>query len=164
MFTYLGSYFRPMALLPRWVFSRIILPYFSTKPDNEQMLRSMIPYVFNGIEEEEMEELIKKWLIDCDKLFIFRDIEGCSHQNVIFLSHYLTDEHAQLIRNAKIPVTVQISMQDRLIPSKKQQELADLLNAKTVILEDAGHVSNKINGLKISQSVLEHIQDTTPSN
>lgn len=153
-----------MALLPRWVFSRIILPYFALNPDNEQMLRSMIPYIFNGIEKEELEELFKKWLTDCDKWFIFRDIEGCSHQNVIFLSHYLTDEHAQQIRNAKIPITVQISMQDKLISPKQQQELADLLNAKTTILEDAGHVSNKKNGLRISQSVLEHILNITSSN
>ena len=156
----LGSYIRPLALLPKWFFSRIILP-FTLKSDNEQILRSMIPLVFNGIEEEEMEELIKTWINDCDKWFIFQDIEGCSHQNVIFHSHYLTDEHAQQIRDAHIPITVQISMQDKLIPPKKQQELADILNAKTVILEDAGHMFNKQNRLKFSKSVLQHIQNAT---
>ncbi|CAF1068651.1 unnamed protein product [Rotaria sordida] len=156
-----GSYIRLLALLPRWVFSRIILPYFAMKPDNEQMLRSMIPLVFNGIAEEEMEELIKKWLNDCDKWFIFRDIDGCSQQNVIFQSHYLTDEHAQQIKDAHIPVTVQIAMQDKLLPPKKQQELADLLNAKTVVMEDSGHMFNKQNRLKFSESVLQHIQNAT---
>ncbi|CAF1442103.1 unnamed protein product [Rotaria sp. Silwood1] len=156
-----GSYIRPLALLPKWIFSRIILPYFATKPDNEQMLRSMIPLVFNEIEEEEMEELIKKWLNDCGKWFIFQDIDGCSQQHVIFNSHYLTDEHAQQIKDAQVPVTVQIAMQDKIFPPKKQQELAELLNAKTMIMEHCGHMFNKQNLLKFSESVLQHIQSAT---
>lgn len=131
------------------------------KSDNEQMLRSIAPFVFNEIEEEEMEELFKKWLADCDKWFIFRDIDGCSQHNVTFSSHYLTDEHAKQIRDVQVPVTVQISMQDKLIPPKKQQELADLLNAKTVVLERAGHIFNKQNRLKMYESVLQHIQNAT---
>ncbi|CAF1140742.1 unnamed protein product, partial [Didymodactylos carnosus] len=156
-----GSYMRPMALLPKWVFSRIILPYFAMKPDDEQMIRSLVPIVFNGVEEQEMEELIQKWLIDFNKWFFFRDIEGCSQQHLILHSHYLTDEHAQQIRDSQAPITVQISMQDKVLPPKKQQELADLLHAKTVILESAGHMFNKQNQLIFNQSILQHIQNAT---
>ncbi|CAF0983934.1 unnamed protein product [Rotaria sordida] len=158
---YLGSYIRPLALLPRWVFSRIILPYFVIKSDNEQMVRSLVSLVFNEIEEEEKEELIKKWLNDYDKWFIFQDFDGMSQHNVSVCSHYLTDEHAQQIKDAQVPVTVHIAMQDKLIPPKKQQELANLLNAKTVVMEHSGHMFTKQQGLRVFEGVLQHIQDAT---
>ncbi|CAF1197312.1 unnamed protein product [Rotaria sordida] len=156
-----GSYIRPLALLPRWVFSRIILPYFVIKSDNEQMVRSLVSLVFNEIEEEEKEELIKKWLNDYDKWFIFQDFDGMSQHNVSVCSHYLTDEHAQQIKDAQVPVTVHIAMQDKLIPPKKQQELANLLNAKTVVMEHSGHMFTKQQGLRVFEGVLQHIQDAT---
>ncbi|CAF1005122.1 unnamed protein product [Rotaria magnacalcarata] len=156
-----GSYIRPFSLLPKCFFSRIILPYFSMKSDNEKMLRSIAPYIFNEIEQEEMEELIKKYLTDCDKWFIFQDIDGCAQHNVAFNSHYLTDQHIQQIKTAQIPVTVQISMQDKLLPARKQQELADSLNAKILVLERAGHTFNRENRLKMHESILRHIQSAT---
>lgn len=155
----LGSYIRPMALVPKWFFSQIILPYFVVKPNTEETINSVKQFIFNGIEEEEMKELIQKWSSDYDKWFIFQDVDGWSHQNVTFSSHYLTNEHAQEIKNAQIPITMQISRQDKLLPPQKQQDLADLLNAKIVAMEDAGHMLNKQNRLKFSQCALEHLQN-----
>lgn len=164
MLIYLGAYIRPLAFIPKWLFSQIILPYFVIKSNSEQTLRSLKSFIFNGFEEEEFEELILKWSHDLDKWFIFEDVDGWSHQNVTFNSHYLTNEHAREIKDARVPITVQICLQDRLLSPQKQQELAHLLNAKTVFMEDSGHMLNKHNRLKFSQSILEHLQNANAQN
>jgi hypothetical protein len=98
------------------------------------------------------------WLNEYDQWWAFDNPQACACQCSAAGSHYLTNAGVQLIRDANIPITVQISSQDKLIAPKKQHELGKLLNAKTIIF-DQGHMGDDQVKEQIYRSIVEHIEN-----
>jgi pimeloyl-ACP methyl ester carboxylesterase len=152
-----GSYVRPMAFGPR-IWSKIVP--FLIKKDHEHMVRNvLLPATFSPATLKTTGETYATlWLNEYDQWWAFDNQEACACQCSVAGSHYLTNEGADLIRTANIPITVQISTQDKLMSPKKQNELAKLLNAKTLIF-DQGHMGDEDVRKEIYRSIAEHIEN-----
>lgn len=152
-----GSYVRPMAFGPS-IWSKM-LP-FIIKKDHEHMIRNvLLPATFSPETlKTHGETYATLWLNEYDQWWAFDNPTACACQSSASSSHYLTNEGATLIREANVPITVQISTQDKLILPKKQHELADLLNAKKLIL-DQGHLGDENVKKQIFNSIIEHIEN-----
>jgi pimeloyl-ACP methyl ester carboxylesterase len=152
-----GSYIRPMAFGPS-IWSKIVP--FLIKQDREHMVRNvLLPAIFSPATlKTDGARHATLWLNEYDQWWAFGDREACACQCSVTGSHYLTDERAQLIRTANIPITVQIATQDKLMSPKKQHQLAKLLNAKTIIF-DQGHMGDEHVRKQIYQNIVEHIEN-----
>jgi len=152
-----GSYVRPMAFGPR-IWSKM-MP-FLIKKDHENMVRNvLLPATFSPETLKIKGEIYATlWINEYDQWWAFDNAKACACQCSAASSHYLTNEGAALIREANVPITVQIATQDKLMPPKKQQELAELLNAKTIIF-DQGHMGDDDVKKQIYQSIIEHIEN-----
>ena len=152
-----GSYVRPMAFGPRiW---STMMP-FLIKKDREHMVRNvLLPATFSPETlKTSGEAFATRWINEYDQWWAFGNSKACACQASAAGSHYLTNEGANVIRHANVPITVQIAMQDKLMAPKKQQQLADLLNAKTIIF-DQGHLGDEQVKQQIYQSIVEHIEN-----
>ncbi|CAF0853514.1 unnamed protein product [Adineta steineri] len=152
-----GTYIRPMSFGPNlWL---KLMPLL-IKKDHEHMIRNvLLPSAFSPETINTSGEIYATlWLNEYDQWWAFDNQKACACQSSAAGSHYLTNTGVQLIRNAHIPITVQISSQDKLISPKKQHELAKLLNAKAVIF-DQGHMGDDHVKEKIYRSIIEHIEN-----
>jgi pimeloyl-ACP methyl ester carboxylesterase len=152
-----GSYVRPMAFGPRiW---STMMP-FLIKKDREHMVRNvLLPATFSPETlKTNGDTYATLWINEYDQWWAFGNPKACACQASAAGSHYLTNEGANLIREANVPITVQISTQDKLMPPKKQHELAELLNAKTIIF-DQGHMGDDEVKKQIYRSIIEHIEN-----
>lgn len=152
-----GSYVRPMAFGPSiW---STMMP-FLIKKDREHMVRNvLLPATFSPETlKTSGEAFATRWINEYDQWWAFGNSKACACQASAASSHYLTNEGANRIREANVPITVQIATQDKLIPTKKQQQLAELLNAKTIVF-DHGHLGDDDVKKQIYQSIIEHIEN-----
>ena len=152
-----GSYVRPMAFGPRiW---STMMP-FLIKKDREHMVRHvLLPATFSPETlKTSGEAFATRWIDEYDQWWAFGNSKACACQASAAGSHYLTDEGVNRIREANVPITVQIATQDKLIPPKKQQQLAELLHAKTIVF-DHGHMGDDQVKKQIYQSIIEHIEN-----
>jgi pimeloyl-ACP methyl ester carboxylesterase len=152
-----GSYVRPMAFGPS-IWSKL-MPFF-IKKDREHMVRNvLLPATFSPETlKTSGETYATLWINEYDQWWAFDNTKACACQSSAAGSHYLTNDGAALIREANIPITVQIATQDKLMSPKKQHELAKLLNAKTVIF-DQGHLGDEGVKKQIYQAIIEHIEN-----
>jgi pimeloyl-ACP methyl ester carboxylesterase len=152
-----GSYVRPMAFGPS-IWSKM-MPFF-IKKDHEHMVRNvLLPATFSPETLKTNGEIYATlWINEYDQWWAFDNPKVCACQSSAAGSHYLTNEGANLIREANVPITVQISTQDKLMSPKKQRELAELLNAKTIIF-DQGHMGDDDVKKQIYRSIIEHIEN-----
>jgi pimeloyl-ACP methyl ester carboxylesterase len=152
-----GSYIRPMSFGPS-IWSKL-MP-FLIKKDREHMIRRvLLPASFSPETLRTNGEMYATlWLNEYDQWWAFDNPQACACQCSAAGSHYLTNAGVQLIRDANIPITVQISSQDKLIAPKKQHELGKLLNAKTIIF-DQGHMGDDQVKEQIYRSIVEHIEN-----
>lgn len=152
-----GNYVRPMAFGPRiW---STMMPLF-IKKDREHMVRNvLLPAAFSPETlKTNGETYATRWINEYDQWWAFGNSKACACQASAAGSHYLTNEGVSLIRDANVPITVQIATQDKLMPPKKQQQLANLLNAKTIVF-DQGHMGDDQVKIQIYQSIIEHIEN-----
>ncbi|UJR10794.1 hypothetical protein I4U23_014981 [Adineta vaga] len=159
MATSRGSYIRPLAFGPS-IWSKL-MP-FLIKKDREHMIRNvLLPAAFSPETLKTTGEMYATlWLNEYDQWWAFGNLQACACQSSAAGSHYLPNASAQFIRDANIPITVQISTQDKLVSPKQQHELAELLNAKSVIF-DQGHMGDDHNKEQIYRSIIEHIEHST---
>jgi pimeloyl-ACP methyl ester carboxylesterase len=152
-----GSYVRPMSFGPS-IWSKM-MPFF-IKKDREHMVRNvLLPATFSPETlKTNGEAYATLWINEYDQWWAFNDPKACACQSSAAGSHFLTNEGANLIREANVPITVQIATQDKLMSPKKQQELAQLLNAKTIIF-DQGHMGDNEVKKQIYRSIVEHIEN-----
>jgi pimeloyl-ACP methyl ester carboxylesterase len=152
-----GTYIRPMAFGPK-IWSKIVP--FLIKKDHEHMIRNvLLPSTFSPATLKTTGETYATlWLNEYDQWWAFDNQEACACQCSAAGSHYLTNEGVRLIQTANIPITVQISTQDKLMSPKKQNELAKLLNAKTLVF-DQGHMGDDDVKKQIYRSIVEHIEN-----
>jgi len=152
-----GSYVRPMSFGPR-VWTKL-MP-FLIKKDREHMVRNvLLPASFTPETIKTVgEKYATIWINEYDQWWAFDNANACACQASAAGSHYLTNQGANIIRNANIPIVVQIATQDKLISAKKQNELADLLGAKRVSF-DEGHMGNEEVKQQIFQSVIQNIEN-----
>ena len=156
-----GSYLRPMAFGPSvW---RKLMPLL-IKQDREHMVRHvLLPATFSPAALQSIGEVYaSRWIEEYDQWWAFGNEEACACQCSAAGSHYLTDEGVRLLRSANIPITVQIASQDKLMPPKKQRQLATLLNAQTVVF-DHGHMGDDHVKQEIYRSVVDHLKSTIDS-
>lgn len=154
-----GTYIRPMAFGPS-IWSKL-MPLLIHN-DREHMIRNvLLPAAFSPETlKTSGETYAMLWLNEYDEWWAFGDRTACACQSSAAGSHYLTNAGARVIRDANVPITVQISTQDKLMPPKKQHELARLLNARAVVF-DQGHMGDDHVKEKIYQSIIEHIERAT---
>jgi pimeloyl-ACP methyl ester carboxylesterase len=152
-----GSYIRPMSFGPS-IWSKM-MPIL-IKKDREHMVRNvLLPAAFSPETLKTHGEIYAtRWINEYDDWWAFGDSKACACQASAAGSHYLPNEGVNLIREANIPITVQISSQDFLIPPKKQHELADLLKAKKIIF-DNGHMGDEEVKNRIYRSIIEHVEN-----
>jgi pimeloyl-ACP methyl ester carboxylesterase len=152
-----GSYVRPMSFGPRiW---STMMP-FLIKKDRENMVRNvLLPASFSPETlKTNGDKYATLWINEYEQWWAFGDSKACACQASAAGSHYLTNEGANLIREANVPITVQISTQDKLMAPKKQHELAELLNAKKIVF-DQGHMGDEEVKKQIYRSIIEHIEN-----
>lgn len=153
-----GSYVRPMSMIGHSVWSFFML--FLIKKDHEKMVRNvLLPASFSpSTLEAHGEQYAALWINDYDQWWAFSNKDACARQCSVAASHYLTDEGMQLIRSTGIPITVQISLRDKLMPPNKQEELARLLNAQTAIF-DQGHMGDDDVKKELFQAFIKHLEN-----
>ncbi|CAF0872787.1 unnamed protein product [Didymodactylos carnosus] len=151
-----GSYLKPMAFLGSGTWS-LLMP-FLIKSNKERMVRDvLIPSTFTP-GTPSCEFYARLWNDEYEQWFSFHDREACACQCSVVGTHYLTDNGARLIRDSNVPITVQISLKDKLMAPKKQQELAKILKAKTV-MSDQGHMGDNEVKQEIFETVLKHLEE-----
>lgn len=152
-----GSYVRPLSFGPS-IWSKM-MPLL-IKKDHEHMIRNvLLPATFSPETlKTEGEIYATLWHNEYDQWWAFDNPTACACQSSAAGSHYLMNESAALIREANVPITVQISTKDKLMSPKKQRELAELLNAKTVVF-DQGHMGDDDVKKQIYHSIIEHIEN-----
>ncbi|CAF4618876.1 unnamed protein product [Rotaria sp. Silwood1] len=151
-----GSYIRPMAILGHSIWS-LLMP-FLIKKDHERMIRDvLLPSTYSPSALKVNGELYATlWINNYDQWWAFDNQDACACQCSAAASHYLSNDELRLIRTTGIPITVQISLKDRLISPRKQEELAKLLNAKTAVF-DQGHLGDDDVKKELFQAFIEHL-------
>ncbi|CAF0980903.1 unnamed protein product [Adineta ricciae] len=152
-----GTYIRPLAFGPG-VWSKL-MP-FLIKKDREHMIRNvLLPAAFSPETlATRGETYATLWLNEYDQWWAFDNQQACACQASAAASHYLSNEGVQIIRDANIPITVQISTRDKLIPPKKQHELARILKAQSVVF-DQGHMGDDHVKEQIYRSMINHFEN-----
>ncbi|CAF0994086.1 unnamed protein product [Rotaria sordida] len=154
-----GSFIRPMAILGPSTWS-LLMP-FLIKKDHERMIRDvLLPATFSpSALKVSGEQYATLWINEYDQWWAFGNQDACACQCSVTASHYLSNDKGRLIRDAGIPITVQISLKDALMSSKKQEELAKLLNAKTVVF-DQGHLGDDDVQKELFQACIQHLEES----
>ena len=148
-----GSYIRPLPFSSN--FWQLLMPLL-IKKDREQMVRDvLLPATFSTTTQAE--QYATRWINEYEQWWAFHDRHACASQCSVVASHYLSDERARLLATANIPITVQIATQDKLMSPSKQQQLARLLKAKTIVF-DQGHLGDDQVKKQIYQSIIQHLQ------
>ncbi|CAF2778485.1 unnamed protein product [Rotaria sp. Silwood2] len=153
-----GGYIRPMAMLGPSAWS-LLMP-FLIKKDHERMVRNvLLPATFSpSVLKANGEQYATLWINDYDQWWAFSNQDACACQCSAAASHYLSNDAVRLICAASVPITVQISLKDKLISPKKQEELAKLLNAKTVVF-DQGHLGDDDIKKELFRAFIQHLEN-----
>ncbi|CAF3444899.1 unnamed protein product [Rotaria socialis] len=153
-----GSYIRPMVMLGHSVWS-LLMP-FLIKKDHERMIRDvLLPASFSTAAlKVSGERYATLWINDYNQWWAFDNQNACASQCSAAASHYLSNDEIRLICSVGIPITVQISLKDKLISPKKQLELAKLLNAKTAIF-DHGHMGDDDVQKELFRAFIQHLEN-----
>ena len=97
----------------------------------------------------------REWHRNFELWNAFHDPHACVDHMMVLATHHLEDSDAALIRNSGVPITVQIATQDRIVPPPRQQVLATLLQAKSILVE-GGHMLDSLNSHVVWEQVLAH--------
>jgi pimeloyl-ACP methyl ester carboxylesterase len=149
-----GDKFRPLGALGTGVWSAM-MPLL-IKPDRERMIREvLLPASFSpGTQCERYAQL---WLADYDGWWAFGDHQACAAQAPAATTHYVSSSRLETICSSGAPITVHIATQDKLMPRKKQEQLAKLLNANTIVFNH-GHLGDENAKSELLQATITHLE------
>jgi len=73
-------------------------------------------------------------------------------------THYCSRKRLRALKESGIPITVQISSEDKLVHPRQQWQLARYLAAETLVLKGAGHMGAREQWKKWSKGMLSHFK------
>jgi len=93
----------------------------------------------------------RAWDENYDSWNCFHQPTACLNQLMVLASHHLRDQD----RNLAGKITVQIATQDRIIPTHKQEALAQALQARRIVV-DGGHMLDSLEPETYWADVMRH--------
>jgi pimeloyl-ACP methyl ester carboxylesterase len=86
----------------------------------------------------------RAWSENYDSWNCFHQPQACLNQIMALASHHLSDQDAEMLhRHLPGKITIQIATQDRIIPARKQEALAQVLQARRIVV-NGGHMLDSL--------------------
>lgn len=98
----------------------------------------------------------RAWSENYDSWNCFHQPQACLNQIMVLASHHLRDQDAAIIRR-HLPgrISVQIATQDRIIPARNQEALAQVLQARRIVV-GGGHMLDSLEPEAYWRDVMKH--------
>lgn len=98
----------------------------------------------------------RAWSENYDSWNCFHQPQACLNQIMCLASHHLRNQDAETLRR-HLPgkITIQIATQDRIIPARKQEALAQALQARRIVV-DGGHMLDSLEPEAYWADVMKH--------